>query len=1104
MNNQGLYKILITLNLLVVWMHSGMAGPGYGVAFIENKGQWNHEVDFMSSVPGGYMQLGVQGFSYYLLDANPSHDHDKQEKHRQGIAPEPLYTDKANDAVKGYYVRMAWEGAHATRPVPTGKLPAYYNYFKGADPSQWASEAYAYREVLYPALYNGIDLKVYAQGENVKYDFILEPGADPSQIVGHYEGADKLYLDANGNLYVHTVIGDIIEKQPYAYQFVQGKKISVPCKFKLSGNHLSFSFPQGYDLCEPLIIDPLLIFSTYSGFSADNWGSTATPGENATLYSAGVTYQPPGSFGVTPGVFQTSFKGVFDVGILKYDSAGTDLLYASFLGGESFESPHSLVIDEGTLDLLVLGTTSSSEFPVTTGAYSTTYNGGSPVVSTISTYAHGSDIFVARISSDGTTLKRATYLGGTGNDGLGALGTNYGDDLRGDIIVGDDGDIFISTVTASSNFPGINSFNTTYKGGGSDAVVACLSDDLSQLQWSAFLGGSANDAAYTIKLDSNGDIFVAGGTTSTDFPVTLGAYQTALSGGIEGWIAHIAGDGSAIINATYMGTSAYDQIYFLDMNDDEDIYVYGQTSASRSIFPVSSGVYSSPAGTGQFVQKFSNDLSTLDFSTVFGGGDTTPDISPTAFLVNDCNNLYLAGWGGKINSEGGFWNSNTKGLPITSDAYQSTSSGSDFYFMVLTDDGTELLYATYLGGTSSATHVDGGTSRFDKSGIVYHAVCSGCQAFNTTNAPTSDFPTTQGAWSNVNGSPNCNNAAFKFDLASLRARLQTNSISLDMPGLDQVCLPDSILFQNRCTGGERFVWDFGDGTSIDTSDTTAIPHLYPGEGTYTVTLTAIDPGTCQVQDQTSAVVYVYERESEVQGDDVICGGDTYTLWADHGVTYLWVSEDSTFQSEEQMPTVTPQDTTRYFVTITEISGCQYIDTVNIDVIPGVELEFKAVREGACIERPAIRVLNTTENATDTQMIIDFGDDFTSDLLDVIHTYQEDGVYTIRLTSVRYQCVYEKEISLPVYTLKVPNVITPGKVEGKNDTFQILFGETGLAPYDFDTNVSLTIFNRWGHEVYHNVEYLNNWGAQTVAAGIYFYQFTVEGQATCKSWLKVIK
>lgn len=136
----------------------------------------------------------------------------------------------------------------------------------------------------------------------------------------------------------------------------------------------------------------------------------------------------------------------------------------------------------------------------------------------------------------------------------------------------------------------------------------------------------------------------------------------------------------------------------------------------------------------------------------------------------------MSGWGGAINASRGFWISGTSGMPVTPDAYQKTTAGSDFYFIVLTNDASEMLYATFLGGNQSPVHVDGGTSRFDKGGIVYHSVCGGC------GGGFDDFPTTPNAWSRLNQSINCNNAAFKFDLSSLKARIQTNNITFDMPG----------------------------------------------------------------------------------------------------------------------------------------------------------------------------------------------------------------------------------------------------------------------------------------------------------------------------------
>ena len=312
----------------------------------------------------------------------------------------------------------------------------------------------------------------------------------------------------------------------------------------------------------------------------------------------------------------------------------------------------------------------------------------------------------------------------------------------GDIISDSGGNIFVSTVTSSADFPVVNGFDLSYNGGSTDALIMKLTNDLSQVLWASFLGGSQVDASHTIQVDKNGDLFIGGGTTSLDFPTLAGAYQTTHAGNADGWISKMAGDGSSILNSTFTGTALFNQVYFLDLDQQENVYVYGQTEGA---FPVTANVYKT-ANSGQFLQKFDNSLSALIFSTVFGSGIGIPNISPTAFLVNDCNNIYLSGWGGIVNSAEGFWPSNTNGMAVTADAFQSTTSGSDFYLMVLSGDATQLLYATYLGGTTSRTHLDGGTCRFDKSGVVYHAVCAGCAAFNGNgNRPSSDFPTSTDA-----------------------------------------------------------------------------------------------------------------------------------------------------------------------------------------------------------------------------------------------------------------------------------------------------------------------------------------------------------------------
>ena len=295
-----------------------------------------------------------------------------------------------------------------------------------------------------------------------------------------------------------------------------------------------------------------------------------------------------GRFPATAGAFQIYYGGIFDIGILKYDSAGQNLLYASYLGGDKSESPHSLVMNSRG-DLSSLARPVLQIFPTSPGAYDRTFSGGSTVPPIVVPYEQGSDIFVARVSKTGTKLLSSTLLGGTANDGLnphnGALEKNYGDMLRGDVITDVDDNVYISSMTSSADFPAIGGMDNTYNGGPTDAVVVKLNLDLSQLLWSTFIGGQGEDASLTIKFDKTNQLVVAGGTTSANFPVTVGAYQTTIGGNADGWIAKVSASGDAISQATFTGTSAFDQVYFLDLNENDEVYVYGQTSAASRLLP---------------------------------------------------------------------------------------------------------------------------------------------------------------------------------------------------------------------------------------------------------------------------------------------------------------------------------------------------------------------------------------------------------------------------------------------------------------------------------------------------------------------------------------
>lgn len=1085
-------RFLFILQLVTVAV---LAGPP--VKFVQNKNQWHERIHFVSLIPGGTMHLREGGFSYVL------YDHKRLEEVHHHSHEADAFEEIGDPMVDGVVVNVNFVGSNlnATRTF-TGKSSEYYNFFIGNNPAHWASRAYAYDSVTYQDYYPGIDLRVYGQGENAKYDLIVRAGADPSVIHVEYDGADKLTVE-NGNIFTHTRFGQIIERKPYAYQLIAGKRTEVACEFVLNGSRMNFVFPSGYDPCYELVIDPILIFSTYSGSAADNWGSTATPGERGTLYSAGVTNQfvgeginrqYSGTYPATAGAFQIEYGGAFDIGLLKYDSTGSQLLYASYFGGAASESAHSLIVNKDN-ELVMLGTTSSSNFPVTAQGFDVTFNGG-PRVDHVVSYRNGSDIVIARVSSDGSQLLASTFLGGTENDGINdnELNRNYGDHLRGDVITDDAGNIYISSVSSSVNLAGFIGF----KGGTHDAIIVKMPQSLSAITWLKYIGGSATDAAHTIKLDEQNNIYVAGGTSSPDLPVTAGTYQSAYSGSTDGWVAKLDNNG-IVLGLTYSGSDQYDQIYILDINKNNEIYVYGQTSGSRPLTP---GVYSD-ANSGQFIQKFANDLGSQLMYTTFGGGRGSPDISPTAFMVSDCNYIYAAGWGGTLNSAffGGL-NTTTTGMPVTSDALQRTTAGHDFYFIVFSEDAGKRLYATFLGGGESQTHIDGGTSRFDKTGVVYHAVCSGCRV-TSSRPPTSDFPTTPDAWSRLNKSKNCNNAAFKLDLSSLRA-------ILDMKTSSVLCRPDLAEFDNLSLGGQMYRWDFGDGSApLFLASLNSVKHLYQQAGTYTVWLTAIDEGTCKVRDSVSVRVSVFDSDAQFPRDVTICEGSQMVLTASGGEKYVWSSKDHEYyQSGPQSSlTVSPKVSTLFYLAVLEANGCVTRDSIWVNVVPGLQPDFSYLRTADCTEAiPELRVTNLTDSLlVGDRLTFDFGDGVTSDLADVVHRYESAGTFNVKLIARRGFCVWEKSVPMSFGPLFYPNVITPGELDGNNDQFIIQFGDVpGKTPLDFGFRTDLTIYDRWGGLIYKNDDYQHDWTGAGVSGGVYYFQVKIEDHSPCKGWLQVIK
>ncbi|MCB9335140.1 MAG: PKD domain-containing protein [Flavobacteriales bacterium] len=816
-----------TLLLLSQFLFShGKSNTEADYHFNENKGQFDSKVKYHSQIHVGDIFFENNTFTFDLFS---SEDLSNLHKVRHTKKGRELYGNQPFNLRKSVY-KMNFLNANPNVVINSDEeRDGVKNYLKGNDPSKWAVGVKSYYHLTYDNLYNGIDVQIYSKDDFLKYDFIVDVGANPNDIIINYEGVEKIEITNNGNLNIILPNTSLNELAPVAYQMNNGKKKVVPCKFVLNGNNLSFEFPNGYDIQKELIIDPTWIFSTFTGSSADNWGFTATYDDNGNFYGGGIAFSS--GFPVSTGAYDVTFGSVIDAAIIKYDPTGANRIYATYLGGNRADQPHSLVTTPSG-ELIVMGATASTNFPTSVGAYNTSHNGGTTVSPNSATFTGGSDIFITKFNAAGNGIVGSTYLGGSGNDGLAlnaTLNYNYSDENRGEVVIDNAGSIYIVSTSNSNNYPTTPGSHQTSLSGNYDAVVSKLSPNLDALTWSTYLGGTSGEAGYSIRVnETNNTVAVCGGTLSNNIGTTAGVIKPTYGGSTDGFLGTLNDNNGSLNALTYIGTNNYDQAYILEIDKFGNVYTTGQTKGN---YPVVNAPYS-VAGSAQFIHKMSSDLTTTDYSTVFGdGANSSVDISITAFLVDNCSNVYVAGWGGSTNNEG-----STSGLPVTGNAIDGSTDGSDFYFFVLERDAQSLLYGTFFGG-SGAEHVDGGTSRFDKRGTIYQGVCAGCGGSNS-------FPTTAGSWSTTNGSSNCNFGSIKIGLD-----FQGIVANADDPGDVLLCgAPFNVDFSAGATPPPNTYWDFGDGNTLGIGSDYVFTHTYADTGSYNVMYVAIDSSSCNIAD----------------------------------------------------------------------------------------------------------------------------------------------------------------------------------------------------------------------------------------------------------------
>jgi Beta-propeller repeat/HYDIN/CFA65/VesB-like, Ig-like domain/Abnormal spindle-like microcephaly-assoc'd, ASPM-SPD-2-Hydin len=646
-------------------------------------------------------------------------------------------------------VRLKLLGANRSPQITaTEKLPGHTSYFLGNDPRHWHTNVPNYARLRYRGIYPGIDLTYYGREGQLENDFMVAPGSDPNLIRLDLKGAKTLHLNASGDLELAVNGGNVYLRRPRAYQGKGTARREVAVHYVLrAGNEVGFDL-GAYDHRRELVIDPVLSYSTYLGGSGGDIGYGIAVDTFGNAYVTGTTASL--NFPTTGG--QATLGGGRDVFVAKLNSSGTALLYSVFLGGGNLDRATGIALDSSGSAYLV-GYTTSTDFPTTSGAYQVNNAGNT-------------DAFVTKLDPTGTSLVYSTYLGGGGID--------YGRGVAVDASL----DAFITGSTQSTNFPTMNPLQVGLDGG-SDAFVAEIDPTGASLLYSTYLGGSGADEALAIALDGSGNPYVAGYTFSSNFP-TQNAFQSSLSGPSDAFVAEIDPGTSSLVFSTYLGGSGSESAQSIAIDSVGSVYVTGTTSSSS--FPVTNGASQATyrGQTDAFITKLGPGGTQMVYSTYLGGSGLDQGNS---IAIDSSKEAFVTGF--TQSSDFPLADALQKILGITGASSCGTTPCADAFVTRLGPSGN-VVYSTFLGG--SATDL-GQAIAADASGTAYL----------TGSTNSANFPVIAGApqstYSGTNSSTNIFIAKVSPQDASAAA-LSPQSLSFGNQGLNVASNPQTVTLVN--------------------------------------------------------------------------------------------------------------------------------------------------------------------------------------------------------------------------------------------------------------------------------------------------------------------
>lgn len=660
------------------------------LSFTANNGQWDNQIKFRANSGGAILWFSSDGaYSQFNRVIEPEQNID-----------EHLMPDQERELknIETMMIKTSFVGSNQNaRVVGLDEIEYKCNYFLGNDPTNWQIDVPNYQAVIYKGIYEGIDLKYYGNDRQMEYDLIIAPGADYRKIEIEYEGAESISVNKEGQLVVKTKWNEVIEKRPIIYQENDNKRIPIYGEYKITDNN-KFSFElDDYDISLPVVIDPVLEYSTYLG------GSDLEIGLGIEVDASGMAYVVGWTSSVdfpTLNQYQDTLNNSPDVFVTKMNSSGNGLIYSTYLGGSNNDYGISIALDSSG-SVYITGQTESDDFP-TVNSYQ-------------SVHKYDRDAFVVKLNNSGNDLIYSTYLGDNGYD------------VGRDIAVDNSGAAYITGRTSSSYFPTLNAYHDM-KWGEWDAFVTKLNSSGNSLIYSTYLGGSEvynnyfPEYAEGIIVDDLGFAYVTGRTNASNFPL-VNPLQSSMMGVEDAFVSKLNSTGDSLVFSTYLGGDGADFGYDLGIDKSGSVYVTGYTESSD--FPVKNPYNESLQGSRDaFVSKISSAGDSLIYSTYFGGGDID---DATDIEVDKYGLAYIVGTTSSLD------------LP-TLDYYQDVLRGVDDAFVAkLNNLGNGLVYSTYIGGDSTEI---GYNLAIDAIGSV----------FITGNTHSDNFPTLNPVQDTLSGS----------------------------------------------------------------------------------------------------------------------------------------------------------------------------------------------------------------------------------------------------------------------------------------------------------------------------------------------------------------